>query len=175
VESPNDWSIASNDVNETDEPNGDGPRDTIAVARRALEPVQKSLSEVGFYAYGMIDDQHRWTIAADDEAGRVDVRVGSDGFVVELWASSPGLYAEEENEFRRRVLERVARMTMPNIVRGMLEPHQHAIWDETELGVAVTLHYELPFTRGETIGQFVRDRFPELEALLTQVETQIVS
>lgn len=172
--SHNGWTFIDDDT-DADGANGHGPRDTIAIARRALEPVQKSLSEAGFYAYGMIDDQHRWTIAVDDETGRIDVRVGSDGFVIELWASSPGLYADEENEFRRRVLERVARMTMPNVVRGLLEPHQHAVWDETELGVAVTLHYELPFTRGETIGQFVRDQLPDLEALLIQVETQIVS
>ncbi len=152
-----------------------GARATIAAARRALAPVQQSLSGAGFYAYGMVDDQHRWTIAADDEVGRIDVRVGADGFSIVLWASSPGLYAEEENEFRRRALERLARMTIPNIARGFLKSHQTAAWDEAEHGVAVSVQYELPFTRTEEIGAFVRGKLPELEALLGFVETQVTS
>src|ERR687896_30140 len=112
--------------------NGTGPRDTIAAARRALEPVQRSLRDAGFYAYGTVDDENRWTIAVDDEAGRIDVRVGEDGVVVELWSSSPGLYADEENEFRRRTRERLARITLPNVARGFLQPHQSASWDEVD-------------------------------------------
>ena len=155
--------------------NGHGPQDVIARARRALAPALMSLQEADFYAYGTIDDQHRWTIAADDEAGRIDVRVGQDGFEVELWASSPGLYIEEENEFRRRALERLARMTIPNIARGFLQPHQSASWDETEQGVAVRLHYELPFTRGDDIGVFVRGKLPELAELLAEVESRVTA
>jgi len=155
--------------------NGSGPRDAIAAARRALAPVQRSLAEAGFYAYGTVDDANRWTIAADDEAGRIDVRVGDDGFDVELWASSPGLYADDENEFRRRARERLARITLPNIARGFLQTHQSASWDEVDHGIAVRLHYQLPFTRGDDIGQFVRQRLPELEKLLTFVESQVTS
>ena len=155
--------------------NGAGPRDAIALARRALEPIQQSLTEAGFYAYGMVDDQNRWTIAADDEAGRVDVRVGPDGFVVELWASSPGLYADEENEFRRRMLDRLVRMNLPAINRGLLEPHQSAAWDDAEGGVRVHLTYELPFIRREDIGDFVRDRLGELEETIAFVESRVIS
>ena len=155
--------------------NGRGPRDAIAAARRALEPVRVSLAEAGFYAYGTVDDANRWTIAADDEAGRIDVRVGADGFEVELWTSSPGLYADEENEFRRRARERLARIVLPNIARGFLQPHQSATWDEVDQGVAVRLRYELPFTRGDTVGAFVRGKLPELETLLAFVESQVTS
>ncbi len=154
---------------------GAGRRDAIGSARRALEPVRRSLAEAGFYAYGTLDDQNRWSIAADDEAGRIDVRVGADGFEVELWATSPGLYVEEENEFRRRALERLARMTIPNIARGFLAPHQSAAWDEVDHGVAVRVRYELPFTRAAEIGAFVREKLPELEDLLSFVETQVTS
>jgi hypothetical protein len=149
--------------------------DEIVTARRALEPVRQSLADAGFYAYGTFDDQHRWTIAVDDEAGRVDVRVGPDGFVVELWASSPGLFADEQNEWRRRALERLARMTIPNVSRGQLEPHQTAMWDEVDHGVAVRLTYELPFTRAETIGAFVRAHLSELDDVLTLVESRVAS
>src|SRR5262245_32826970 len=156
-------------VEDTDRP------DEIVVARRALEPIQRSLTDAGFYAYGTFDDQHRWTIAVDDEMGRVDVRVGPDGFVVELWASSPGLFADEENEWRRRALERLARMTIPNISRGQLEPHQVATWDEVDHGVAVRLHYELPFTQAETVCAFVRAHLAELDDVLTLVESRVTS
>lgn len=168
-----EWPHVTVGDNETTGENGHA-RDEIAAARRALEPVQASLSAAGFYAYGMLDEQHRWTIAADDEAGRFDVRAGESRFEVELWSSSPGLFIEEENEFRRRALERLARITIPKIERGYLEPHQHAMWDETDHGVAVRLHYELPFSQAERVGQFVRDHIPELIQVLTFVETRVI-
>lgn len=154
---------------------GQGTGDAVAAAQRALAPVKASLEAAGFYAYGTLDEQNRWTIAADDEAGHVDVRIGADGFAVELWASSPGLYADEENEFRRRARERLARLTIPNIARGYLAPHQTAYWDEVDQGVAVRLRYELPFGRAADIGRFARDRLPELAELMTFVEEKVAS
>jgi hypothetical protein len=149
--------------------------DEIITARKALIPVEQSLRDAGFYAYGTFDDQHRWTVASDDEAGRIDVRVGRDGYEIELWATSPGLYAEIENEWRRRAMERLARMTLPRISQGMLEPYQSAEWDEVEHGVGVRITFEVPFTRGEEIGSIVHDRLPELEDLLTFVESRVGS
>lgn len=151
------------------------PPETIAADRVALAPALASLHAAGFYAYGMLDDQNRWTVAADDEAGRIDVRVGEDGFAVQLWASSPGLYADEDNEWRRKARERLARMTIQGIARGQLAPHEGASWDETELGVAVELRFELPFTRGDEIGAFVRGKLPELDELLSRIESQVAS
>lgn len=142
---------------------------------RALEPVKRALELAGFYAYGTFDEEQRWTIAVDDELGHVGVRIGPDGFVIEMWATSPGLFAEEENDWRRRAHERLARMTIPNIARGMLAEHQTASWDEIEQGVCVRVQYELPFTRAEQIGGFVREHLPELDELLTRVESQIIS
>jgi hypothetical protein len=147
--------------------------DEVITARKALMPVEQSLRDAGFYAYGTFDDQHRWTVAADDEAGRIDVRVGRDGYEVELWASSPGLYADVENEWRRRAMERLARIQVPRVAQGMLEPHQSAEWDEVDRGVAVRVTFELPFTRTDEIGTIVRSQLPELETLLTFVESQI--
>lgn len=154
--------------------NTDRP-DAILTARRALAPVEDALTYAGFYAYGTFDDQHRWTIAVDDEAGRIDVRVGRDGFEVQFWASSPGLFADEENEWRRRAKERLARMSIPAISEGQLAPHQHAEWDEIDHGVAVRMIYELPFTATEQIGTFVREHLPELEELLTFVESRVAA
>jgi hypothetical protein len=147
--------------------------DRLERARQALEPVRASLAAAGYYAYGMLDDQNRWTIAVDDEDGRVDVRIGADGFEVVLSATSPGLYADEENEWRRRSRSRLARMTIPNIARGFLEPHQAATWDEVDEGVAVSETYQLPFTRAGDVGTFVREHLPRLETILAQIEQQL--
>jgi hypothetical protein len=149
------------------------PRDVIGRDRLALAPVLESLKEAGYYAYGTLDDQIRWTIAVDDEIGRVDVRVGQDGFHVVLQMSSPGLYAEEENIWRQQSRNRLARITIPRIARGYLQPHQTATWDEVEEGVAVTEHYELPFNRAADIGEFVREHLPRLEDLLTLIEREL--
>lgn len=144
-------------------------------ARTALEPVRASLEAAGFYAYGTFDDQHRWTIAVDDELGRVDVRIGPDGFTLELWNSSPGLFIEEENEWRRRALERLARRVVPRIAEGQLEPHQSAEWSDLDHGVAVRLTFELPFHQAHDVGAIVKSRLPELDDLLTYVESQVLS
>ena len=147
--------------------------DIVERDRQALAPVLATLRASGFYAYTTYDDQHRWTVAVDDEAGRIDVRVGSDGFSVELWASSPGMFADVDNEWKRRAQERLVRMMLPRIASGHLAAHQQAMWDEVDQGVAVRISYELPFTRVDHIGQFVRQRLPELEALLIRIESQI--
>lgn len=147
--------------------------DIVERDKQALEPVRKSLRDAGFYAYTTYDDQQRWSVAVDDEAGRVDVRVGMDGYRVELWGSSPGMFADEENEWKRRAQQRLVRIMLPNIARGHLAAHQHIMWDDVDQGIAVRIAYDLPFTRGHQIGQFVRAHFHEVDETLTLVEAQI--
>jgi hypothetical protein len=147
--------------------------DIVERDKRALEPVRESLRAAGFYAYNTYDDQQRWTVAVDDELGRIDVRVGMDGYHIEFWGSSPGMFADEENEWKRRTQQRLVRIMLPNIARGHLGEHEHVQWDEVDQGIAVRIAYELPFTRAEQIGAFVRSHLPELEDLLTKVESQI--
>lgn len=159
-------------INETDLDDLD-PRDVIARDRLSLTPVLESLQRAGFYAYGTLDDQSRWSIAVDDELGHVDVRVGDDGFEIILWVSSPGLYADEENIWKRNSRSRLARMSIPRIAQGFLEPHQSAMWDEVEEGVAVSEHYQLPFNRAADVGQFVRTQLPKLEDVLSGIERQL--
>ncbi|HEV2067347.1 MAG TPA: hypothetical protein VGR08_10980 [Thermomicrobiales bacterium] len=151
----------------------DDPSSKIANDRRALESVRQSLVDAGYYAYGTLDDQNRWSIAVDDEMGRVDVRIGDDGYDVVLWTSSPGLYADEESPWRQQSRARLARMMLPNIARGYLEAHQVASWDEVDQGVAIQEQYQLPFNRAADIGQFVREHLPRLEAVLTMIERQL--
>lgn len=171
-----DLDISGSDTDRTDaDAADDGDPEDIPVHKIVLEPVRGILSAAGFYAYGTLDDRGRWTIAADDEVGHVDVRVGTDGFSVEVWGTSPGLYADEENDFRRRALERLVRMTLPAVNRGMLAPHQMALWDDVEAGVQVRISSELPFTRMQDIGVYARERLAELEETLAFVESQVTS
>jgi hypothetical protein len=150
-----------------------GPAGVIARAREALAPVRDALEQAGFYAYGTIDDENRWVISADDEVGHVDVRVGPDGYQLELWATVPGLFSEEENDFRRRAMERLARMSIPGVQQGFLAANQSAWWDEPEGGPGARIRYELPFTAADQTGTFARERLPELEKLLDFVATQV--
>jgi hypothetical protein len=101
--------------------------------------------------------------------------VEGDDFVITLWASSPGLYVEEENQWKRRAMERLARMTLPRVSQGMLASHQEAMWDEEEHGVAVRLTYRLPVDEARNVGLFVRQHIPELDELLEFVERQIAA
>ena len=149
------------------------PDESIAHDRKALEPALQSLKDAGYYAYGMVNEHNIWTIAADDELGRIDVRVGRDGFEVVLWMSSPGLYADEESPWKQSSRSRLARIAIPRIARGFLEEHQTASWDEVDQGIAVTEHYELPFTRAGDIGQFVREQHPKLEDLLSTIQREL--
>jgi hypothetical protein len=140
-----------------------------------LARARQSLAEEGFYAYGMLDDQQRWVVAIDDELGQADVRLDEDAFVIELRGVSPGLFSEEESEWRRRALERLARRVIPNVARGMLEPNQTASWSETDEGVAVGMTFQLPLDQVAEIGPFVRRTLPEIDDLVTVVESQLRS
>lgn len=147
--------------------------DELAFARRMLAPVQKSMEDAGFYAYSTINQEGRLAVASDDETGRFDIWVDSDEFVVTLWASNPGIYMDEENQWRRRSMERLARLAIPRIAKGMLEEHQEAMWDEDDHGVAVRLTYYVPLSYADSIGSFVRHRIPELAEVITLVERQL--
>jgi len=166
-------SFSADSPNDHDDLDGLDPRDTLARDRLALEPVLASLKDAGYYAYGTLDDQNRWIIAVDDELGHVDVRVGDDGFDIVLSMSSPGLYADEDSYWTRRSRNRLARITIPRIARGFLEPHQDAHWDEVEEGIAVTEQYQLPFNRAADVGRFVREHHPHLENVLTRIEREL--
>jgi hypothetical protein len=141
--------------------------------QQSLEPVRQALRDNGFWAYGTIDEQNTWSVAIDDELGRVNVRIGKDGYELELRASSPGLYADDESAWRRQARSRLARLQIPRIARGRLDEHQQAGWDEVEEGVAITETVELPFQRRDDIPMFIRTRLPELETLVSDIERQL--
>lgn len=141
--------------------------------RHHLEHAQNQLNQAGFYAYLMIDDQQRWTLAADDEAGRVDVRVEDGSFLLEVCGSSPGLFMEEDSEWRRTALERLARRVIPNVARGMLQEHESATWNEVDRGVEACISHAIPLSRADQISVSARQSLDQLEALLSRVESEL--
>jgi len=148
--------------------------DDLDRIRRILAPVQKSMERAGFYAYTSVNQESRISIASDDETGRFDIWLEDDELVVTLWASNPGLYMDEENAWRRRSMERLARLAIPRIAKGMLEEHQEAMWDDEDHGVAVRLTYYVPVSYADSVGAFVRHRIPELAEVMTYVERQLI-
>ncbi|MEZ4666135.1 MAG: hypothetical protein R2835_05740 [Thermomicrobiales bacterium] len=140
-----------------------------------LARARQSLVDEGFYAYGMLDERQQWVVAVDDELGQADVRLDADAYVIEIRGVSPGLFSEEESEWRRRALERLARRVIPNVARGMLEPNQTASWSDNDQGVAVGVTYRLPFEQSNNIGPFVRAALPRIDDLVTEVESQLRS
>jgi len=140
-----------------------------------LARARQSLVDEGFYAYGMLDEHQHWVVAVDDELGQADVRLDETALVIEIRGVSPGLFSEEESEWRRRALERLARRVIPNVARGMLEPNQTASWSENDQGVAVGMTFRVPFEQAGDIGAVVREALPHIEDLVTEVESQLRS
>jgi hypothetical protein len=142
--------------------------------REALKPVIAELAAAGFYAYMTVDDMSRWTVASDTEFGRIDVRIGSDGFDLDVWDTSPGLFWEEEEDHRREAFERLARVSLPAVARGVLNAGQRAWWDDGDHGVGVRVHHELPFSMREQIGDIARRQLEVLNDTIALLEQRLV-
>jgi hypothetical protein len=142
--------------------------------RATLEAVAAALRSERFYAYVTLDSENRWIAACDTKEGRIDVRVGSDGLEVDTWTTSPGLFWDEEDERRRGAKERLAKVSLPAIARGFLEPSQEVWWDETDHGVGARVRHQLPFSAQDHIGQLAVVYLQELDQLLTLVEARLL-
>lgn len=159
--------IGSHEADETDE---SAPSKN---ERLVLQPVAEKLRQAGLYAYVTLDDQNRWSACADTDEGRIDVRLGTDGFEVEVWDTSPGLYVEVEPFKRRIAMERLARISLPAISRGYLLPGQEIWWDETDCGLGARIRTQLPFAVQEQIATIALRRLGELNELIVLVEQKL--
>lgn len=149
--------------------------DTLSSRQRAaLEAIAESLRRDGWYAYLTLDQENRWIVACDAEEGHIDVRIGADGFDIDAWATSPGLFWDEEDERKRDAKERLARVSLPAIARGYLYPNQEIWWDESDHGVGARVHHQLPFSTQERLRQFALTYLAELNDLIALVETKLV-
>jgi hypothetical protein len=142
--------------------------------REELRPVIEALSALGLYAYMTVDERSRWTVACDTDLGRIDVRVGFDGLDLDVWDTSPGLFWEEEDERRREGLERLARVSLPAVARGLLDATQEAWWDEADHGVGVRVHHELPFALRDRVGDIAREQLRILNDAIALLERRLV-
>ena len=142
-------------------------------ARAMLEAARTALVDSGFYAYLSLTDDQTWAVVADDLEGHVDVRVENGGIQLDVWDSSPGLFAEEESDWRQKALERLARRVVPNVARGFLAENQFAEWSNEDQGVRVRIRTNLPYDQVGEVGFVARKSFPELDRVLTLVESEI--
>lgn len=147
---------------------------SIAEHRTALEPVVKTFREHGVYAYGTVDDENRWCVAADLETGHIDIRIGLDGFELDVWATSPGMFLEEENERRRKAMERLVRVSIPGIQRGYLDENHLLTWDDFEMGIALRKSVALPFSVDSRLPEIAMHHLDELNDTLEALETRLL-
>jgi hypothetical protein len=147
----------------------------VSEHRIALEPVVDIFRDAGFYAYRTLDDENNWCVACDLEEGHIDIRIGDDGYELDVWATSPGLFIEEEDTRRRHALERLARVSLPGIRRGLLEENQTIEWDENERGLTLRSRFILPFSINERMPSVALQQLGELNDALSVIERRIAS
>lgn len=143
--------------------------------RVALVPVVDIFKGAGFYAYRTLDAENNWCVACDIEEGHIDVRIGDDGYELDVWATSPGLFIEEEDERRRHALERLARISIPGLRRGFLEENQTIRWDDNERGLSLRSSFSLPFSRDRQLPNVAIEQLTELNQMLSFLERKINS
>lgn len=152
-------------------------------ARLALRPVVDILKAAGFWAYLLFGDNNQWLVACDTEFGRVDVRIGADGYVVEVWNVSPGLFFDEEDVGHRTMKERVAHLTLARPKETLRQAPltlteeylSDAWWDEQEHGVGARLRREVPFSAGPALPQIISHMLHEMNTLLGELEERPLS
>ena len=148
---------------------------TISNQRTALDPVVDIFRAEGIYAYGTFDDQNRWCVACDVEEGHIDIRIGDDGYEMDAWATLTGMYVDEENVRRRYALERLARVSIPAIQRGMLDDTEQLHWDDVEKGIALRKTLQLPFATTEILPDIARNQLNDVNETLLFLSRQINS
>jgi hypothetical protein len=143
-------------------------------AREQLSDALEVLRRAGYYAYLGPDDQNRWTVSSDTDDGHIDVRFTGAGYVIEAWDTSPGLFWDEEDERRFAAKERLARIQVPAIARGMLEPDQEVWWDETDHGVGARVSDHLGLNEVDRLPSVAQRMLDELNDLLARVERRLL-
>ena len=146
---------------------------TISHQRHALDPVVEVFRGEGFYAYGTFDDENRWCVACDVEDGHVDIRIGDDGYEMDAWATLTGMYIDEENVRRRHALERLARVSIPAIQRGMLDDTEKLHWDDFEKGIALRKTIQLPFSTIDILPEIAMNQLQDVNDSLLFLSRQI--
>jgi hypothetical protein len=141
--------------------------------KNALDPVVDIFRDRGFYAYGTFDDENRWCVACDLEDGHIDVRIGDDGYEMDAWATLTGMYIDEENARKRHALERLARVSIPAMQRGLLDETERLHWDDVEKGIALRKTIQLPFAASERLPDIALSQLEDVNQTLLFLARQI--
>jgi hypothetical protein len=149
-------------------------RVSIADHHAALADAASIFKSAGFYAYRTLDDENRWCVACDLEEGHIDVRIGADGYELDVWATSPGMFLDEEDERRRHALERLARISLPGLRRGYLEDNQDLEWSQQEQGLALRASFALPFAAGPRLPDVAMEQLAELTRAMRFFERKLL-
>lgn len=147
---------------------------SIADHHAALAGIADIFKAAGYYAYRTLDDENRWCVACDIDEGHIDVRIGDDGYELDVWATSPGMFVDEEDERRRHAMERLARISLPGLRRGFLEPNQEITWNDFERGIALRTSYTAPFSAGERLPDVAQEQLEELNRALRFFERKLL-
>jgi hypothetical protein len=154
----------------------DWNRSVVAISEHhvALAGVVGIFKSAGFYAYRTLDDENRWCVACDVDEGHIDVRIGADGYELDVWATSPGMFLDEENERRQQALERLARISLPGLRRGYLEEHQSIEWRDDERGIALRTSFAVPFSADTRLPDIASEQLQELNRALRFLERKLL-
>jgi hypothetical protein len=141
--------------------------------RAALTPLISVFRNQEIYAYGILDDENRWSVAADLEDGHIDVRIGADGYDLDVWATLTGMYADEEQERRRFALERLARISIPGLQRGFSSEGNVLDWDDAEHGIRLRQSAVVPFSAAHRLPEIALSQLANLQNALLVIERQL--
>jgi hypothetical protein len=80
---------------------------------------------------------------------------------------------DEDSDWRRQALERLARRAVPNIARGILAENESATWNEDDRGVSVCITDAIPLEEAHRVPVIARQSLNSLDELLTRVESEL--
>ncbi len=146
---------------------------TITDHQIALQPIVHIFKAEDLWAYGTFDDENRWCVACDLETGHIDIRIGEDGYALDVWAILTGMFVDEENYRRRMALERLARVSIPGLQRGFLDELHTLSWDDSEKGLALRKSVQVPFSATPLLPTIAIDQLNDLNRTLLYIERQL--
>jgi hypothetical protein len=83
------------------------------------------------------------------------------------------MYIDEENVRRRHALERLARVTIPSMQRGLLDDTQRLSWDDVEKGIAIRKTIQLPFASTDMLPDIAVQQLEDVNRTLLFLARQI--
>jgi uncharacterized protein (DUF2164 family) len=77
-------------------------------------------------------------------------------------------------DYLRQHKERLARLTLPAVARGLLDPDEEAWWDEVDHGVGLRLRLQVPFGAQHLLAQVIEEMLARLNDDIAHLEKRLV-